>query len=361
MRKSLLASIVIIFPSFLFSQITLTEADFADSDDTIRMSTAIDPAIDFASTGPNYIWDFSSLFPESQFLDEYYNMSNASTFVNFLFGAFAPSNYQASYFLPSTDIPLDQIGQFLPVNITDVFQFTRKTADSITSIGFSLDIDGNEVPFKSDTIETRYKFPINYGNIDSTRGYSNMDMNPFVDAAWIQYRQKTVEVDGWGTVTTPYGTFDALRLKHFVEEIDSLKIPFGGSSYWVQLPIPDSYIYEWWTNGQKEAVLRIETNVIAGTEVVSNIEYRDVYLGLDASVKEMSNLDLQIYPNPVVDEIHVNGLLREFTYKILDQSGKVIIESSAEQVIDASMLTKGNYILWITTEQGSYLSGFIKQ
>jgi len=361
MRAFLIQFLFLIFPLFLFSQITLTEADFADANDTVRMSTTTDPSIDYSSTGANYVWDFSSLVAESQFLDDYYSMSNASTFVSFIFGGFAPAEYQASYFLPSSDIPLDQIGQILPVNITDVFQFTRKTADSITSVGFAVSIDGNEVPFKSDTIETRYKFPMNYGNIDSTRGYSNMNMNPIIDAAWIQYRQKTVEVDGWGSITTPYGTFDALRLKHFVTELDSLKIPIGGSSFWIPLPIPDSYIYEWWTSGEKDAVMRIETNVIGGNEIVTNIEYRDIYLGLDASIKELSNLNLNIYPNPTTDKIHIAGISEPFEYKIMSNSGQLVAAGHGNQAIDVSELNDGNYNLWIISEKGSYLSSFIKQ
>lgn len=358
--RSLLTALILL-PQILIAQITVTATDFANAGDTVRMSKTTDPSIDFTSTGANFSWDFSSLTAESQSLTEFIDMSNASTFVNFVFGGFAPPKYQASYYLPSTDIPLAQMSSFLPVTIDNVYQFSRKTADSITSVGFALSIDGNEVPFKSDTIETRYAFPLNYGNTHSSKGYTNLDMNPIYDAIWRQHRQRDSEVDGWGNIITPYGSFDALRIKHTITEIDSLRISFGGSPFWVNLPIPDSYIYEWWTNGEKEAVMRIETRLVGGNEVVSNIEYRDNYLGLDAAVNEISELDVEVYPNPVSDQLNVKGINDSFTCTVIDLNGQVVSTFVDQLVLDLTDLNTGEYILWINSAAGNKLHRFTKQ
>lgn len=356
-----LLTALILLPQILFAQITVTSADFADGGDTVRMSNAMDPSIDFTTTGANSNWDFSSLTANSQTLMEFYDMSNASTFVNFIFGGFAPPKYQASYYLPSTDIPLSQMSSFLPVTIDNVFQFSRKTADSITSIGFALSIEGNEVPFKSDTIETRYAFPLNYGNTHTSKGYTNLDMNPIFDAIWRQYRQRDSEVDGWGTVITPYGSFNAIRIKHTITEIDSLRINFGGSPFWVNLPIPDSYIYEWLTNGEKEAVMRIETRVVAGNEVVSNIEYRDNYLGLDASIEETSELSVNVYPNPVSDILILDGINGSFNASVIDLNGQIVKSTESQKTLDVQDLVAGEYILWISSKDGNKIHRFTKQ
>ena len=357
----LLITALLLLPQILFSQITVTAADFANAGDTVRMSKTTDPAIDFATTGPNSNWDFSTLTAQSQSLIEFYDMSNVSTFVNFIFGGFAPPKYQGSYYLPSTDIPLAQMSSFLPVSIDNVYQFTRKTADSITSIGFALSIDSNEVPFKSDTIETRYAFPLNYGNTHSSMGYTNLDMNPIFDAIWRQHRQRYTEVDGWGSVITPYGTFDAIRIKHSITEIDSLRINFGGSPFWINLPIPDSYIYEWWTNGEDEAVMRIETSLIAGNEVVNNIEYRDNYLGLDASLEETSQLNVSVYPNPVTENLTIGSINGSFTSTIIDLNGQVVSTCVDQSILDLSELETGEYILWINSTEGNKIHRFTKK
>ena len=168
----------IFLPSLLFGQITVTVADMSDGGDTAWVSTALDPSIDYSSTGANYSWDFSGLTPNSQELKQYHTISEASFLAQSVFGFFAQSAYQATNFVSSTAIPLDQISNFLPITISDIFAFSKNTTSAVTSVGFSMTIEGIEVPFKSDTIETRYALPLNYGDSYSSYGYSNIDMNP---------------------------------------------------------------------------------------------------------------------------------------------------------------------------------------
>ena len=212
----------LVFPTIGFTQITVTEADFGNAGDTARMSSTTDFTIDFASTGTNFNWDFSSLVAESQTLVQYNGMSGVSILVNLLFGNFAPAAYQADYFVAFDDLPIDQFGQLLPVNISNLYQFSRITSDSVSSIGISLDVDGNQIPFRSDLIEKRYALPLNFGDNYTGIGYTEMDLNPFADIIWRQRRMRTSTVDGWGTIALPMGTFDVLRVKHTIEESDSL-------------------------------------------------------------------------------------------------------------------------------------------
>jgi len=349
-------------PVLGFGQINLTQQDFANASDTVRMSSTTDAGIDFSSTGANWNWDFSTLVPESQTLLEYTDISNASTLVSFVFGTFAGVDHQASYYMPSDDIPLDQAGGFLPVNISDIFQFTKSSSNAITSVGFAISVEGTEIPFKSDTIETRYEFPLMYQNVYSSRGYTNMDLNPIQDMIWRQYRTRDSEVDGWGSVTTPYGTFDALRIRHAITEIDSIKLDLFGNPMWIPLPIPDSYIYEWWANGEKEPVLRIETSLFGGNETVSAIEYRDNYNVALAGIDEVS-ADVEVYPNPVVDELRVNGLEPNTTYTIVSAAGAIISQGNLESsgVIPVNELSAGSYSLILLSNGKLAQTSFIKQ
>ena len=360
MKTSLLFTLFI--PTLLFGQITLTQSDFANANDTVRMSSTTDLTVDFTSTGPNYTWDFSNLVAADQNLIEFNSMTNASIYVYAVFGTFAPQEYRASYFVPSDAIPLDLISGFLPVNITDVFQYSRSSADSITSIGFAVSIEGNEVPFKSDTIETRYKFPMNFNDTYSSRGYSNMDMNPFYNGIWRQHRTRNSEVDGWGSITTPYGTFDALRIKHSITESDSIYMDILGTGTWINLPIPDSYIYEWWTNNQKEAILRISTSAILGNEVVTAIEYRDIYLGLNAGLKE-ELISLEVYPNPAVEELILKGLEKPGNYVVVDAGGKIALSGAITpgDRINVSTLETGVYKLFLHSDGTLGQTTFIKE
>ncbi len=360
MKKLLLLSLL--NTTLLQSQISLTKNDFANGGDTVRMSHSTDFSLDFTTTGPNQVWNFSTLQPSSQTVDNYRPTSQMSTLSSFLFGTFAPTPYKASYFIESANIPIAQITSILPVSITDIFEFSRVTVDSITSIGYSMVVNSTEVPFKSDTIEKRYDFPIDFGNTTSSRGYTNIDMNPVYDAIWRQYRTHTSVVDGWGSITTPYGTFDALRIKHEIHEIDSIYI--GQFSIWLPLPLPVSYQYEWWTNGKKEPILRITTSSAASTENITAVEYRDIYRGLDAGLMELTN-DFNVYPNPTTNNLKLNCNQTVERITISDVNGKTIrefnVSPAKEHELNTSNLESGFYFINIFTENDKYTKSFIKK
>lgn len=352
--------ICLIFLSFgIQAQITVGVNDFSDGGDTVRISTTMDPSIDFLSTGPNSTWDFSGLTANAQKLLDYDDLSNAGTLVQFMFGTFAPNNYKATNSLPNSDLPLDQMSAFLPVSIEDVRLFSKNATDSITSVGLSMVIQGTEVPVKSDTIETRYKFPMNYMDEYSSRGYTLLDMNPIYNGIWVQYRQRYSIVDGWGSITTPYGTFDALRVKHQIDETDSLFLDFIGQ--WFELPVPRSYIYEWITNNELEPILRIKTSEFGGNETVTGIEYKDIYLGLDAGIIE-NELGLTVGPNPTSGLIKIKGITAECNYQLINSVGSIIGEEELKNgQIDISQHAQGVYLLKIFNDSGASLIRIIKK
>ncbi len=332
MKKTLLFYLLVTSTK-LFSQITLTSVDFAGTSDTVRMSQAQDPAIDFSATGANFTWDFSQLTPISQELRNFQPVSAAGTFAQFLFGTFAPVKYQASYFTPSLDLPLDQLTSFLPINIQDIFLYTKKINDSITSVGYSMNATFNgtsaNIPFQSDTIETRYDFPLAFGNTHFSRGASSVDFNPIYNAKWNQHRTRFTEVDGFGTITTPFGTFDVLRVRHDIDEIDSLylEFPFIGAT-WVPLDVPPSHEYEWWANGQKEPILRIRTSEILNNETVTLIEYRDLYRPEFASVDETTFTNVEVFPNPFHNVLQVSSQQTINEIVLYDIQGKEVLNLS---------------------------------
>ncbi len=344
------------------AQITLNQTDFATGGDTIRMSTSTDLTLDFSSTGTNFVWDYTSLVPSSQKLNTYRPSSQFSLLAGFLFGSFAPTKYKASYSIETTEIPIAQIAGILQVPITDMLAFTKNSPDSLTSVGFSMNVDGNEVPFKSDTIEKRYDFPINFNDTTYSRGYTNIDMNPVIDAIYRQYRQHSSKVDGWGSITTPYGTFNALRIKHNISELDSIYI--GTFQLWLPVPAPSKVIYEWWTTGEKEPILRITTSNLFGTETISSVDYRDIYRGLDAGINELTK-DFQVYPNPVTNKLTLKNEKQIEKLNILDISGKVIKEisnfTSNSIEINTSELNQGIYYLSIYTGEEVILRKFVKE
>lgn len=352
---------ILAFPFFGNTQITLTETDFSDGGDNTWISTVTDNGIDFSTTGQSMTWDFSGMVSTGQSQKQYFTLSNSSQFVQLLFGIFASSQYQATNFVNSDALPLNQIPSgILPVTISDVRQFSKNSTNSITSIGLTISIDGNEVPFKSDTIETRYEFPMNYGDAYSSRGYTEIDMNPVTNAIWRQYRQRSSTVDGWGSITTPYGTFDALRIDHFIQETDSILIEIFGNPTWIPLAIPDSHQYEWITNGEKEPILRITTSILGGNETVTKIEYKDNEI---VGLKELEN-QFNAFPNPTNSTLTIDGIQQKTTYSIFTMDGKEVVSgelSAMNNQIDVHSFTEGSYQIVLSQEGRSIILPFLKK
>ena len=362
--KQILIVFAVFFSLQLIGQITLSNTDFATTNDTVRMSSALEPTIDFATTGPAQTWDFSNLTPTGQTLKNFQPVANAGAFVNFIFGTFAPVKYQASYFIESNALPLQQISSFLPIGIQDVFQFNKRTADSLTAVGIALTVSFNgsatTIPIQSDTIETPYDFPLAFGNTHFSRGATSVDFNPIYNAKWNQHRSRFTEVDGYGSITTPFGTFEALRIRHDIDEIDSLytEFPFIGAT-WIPLDIPSSHQYEWWTNGEKEPILRINTTEILGNETVTAIEYRDIYRPEFASIiaNDLSS-EVKVYPNPSDDKIEITLPYEMETITILNAAGQIVYEngpSGSVLTVNVASFESGNYWIFGRTAQGTFL------
>lgn len=334
--------------SLVHCQINLTVDDFIASGDTARVSNAMDNTIDFQTTGPNSVWDFSYLTANSQKLIQPQDVSTGGFLVDLQFGAGA-GKWQADYFR-SLELPLDQAGQFLPINIQDSYRFIQSREDSLSYVGIGLKIEDNIIGFRSDTIEKAYDFPVEYGDAYSSTGHTVADFNPFFDGIFIQNRQRESVVDGHGTLMTPFGMFNVLRMHHQIDELDSLFINLQGFEQWIPLDLPRTHIYEWWAKDQMLPVMQITTQEINGDETVSSIEYRDVYLGLDASLSEYE-LDFNVFPNPASEVMNINAKSTLNKVLIFDNKGKLVYDESEvnnlNTVVNTSSFKSGLYLVQV--------------
>lgn len=338
------------------AQITLTSTNFCGANESYVFSVAINPMIDYSTTGANYNWDFSTLSSSTQKTFVTKPMSGLSFFSSIAFGSFAPSAYKATYFHATTDIPLAQITSVLPISITDMNAFVKNQSSSITQVGYEFKVDNQGLGFRSDTIETRYALPLDYGDSYQSRGYTSLDMNPIFDAKWKQYRQRSSTVDGWGSITTSFGQFDVLRIHHTINEFDSIYY----SGFWLPLPIPETHEYEWRSTSDKEAILRIRTNVVLGNEVVTSIEYRDNLLGL---MDSNPSFDVSIFPVPTTTELNVHSAELIDGYAMVDQNGRVLEHKQVQSpqfTINIEQLATGSYSLVLMGQSGQVIKQFVK-
>ena len=305
----------------LNGQILISESDFALPGDTVRISVADQTTNDPILTGSGMTWDYSSLVANSQFIREFTSIGFSP--VQFTFGVFAPQNYQASYFIPENTLPVDQLNGFLPVSLSDPRSYQKSTIDSITKVGFSIKVSGIDVAFKSDTIETKYKFPMAFQQTFNTRGYTFIDLNPAADFKIKQHRSITSTVDGYGQLVLPFGTYEVVRLKREISEIDSIYQTLFGTGTWFGTPPTQTIEYEWVGQNKKDVLLKIIVANANGSSQIRTIEYQDIYLGLDAGLID-NELNASVFPNPTNDEVQITCNSKVNKITLFDFKGNLV-------------------------------------
>ncbi|MEJ5049861.1 BspA family leucine-rich repeat surface protein [Chryseobacterium culicis] len=69
-----------------------------------------------------------------------------------------------------------------------------------------------------------------------------------------------------------------------------------------------------------------------------------------------------LYPNPAVDDIHIEGLSDIKKYRIFDAAGRLVLEGNPNKdMINVGSLPKGNYILQLVLKDTTLSSKFIKK
>ena len=337
--------------------ITITSNDLPNEHDSIQVSV-VAPG-DFvnvpspAVTGASQTWDYTSLSPNYQQFENFDSPQDFTTPYNFLFNPFNTSygrnNYEFSAIpLPNTDI-------------SAAYDFFKESTSQLKQIGAGFIINDIPLPFLYDQDDIVYELPMSFGST-STCNYKYGIEIPGI-GYYGQSGTRTNVVDGWGTLTTPFGTFQTIRLKSTVNAVDTVynNSLQGGAN----IPRPLKHEYKWLANGTKIPVLKIETTVIGGTEAISQVRYIDstrtevAQLGISENTFQLKST---VYPNPCVNELTIAYQLPvacSVKVVLTDVIGKNMAAVYEEQttgshqhIINTSDLTPGVYFL--TIQAGGY-------
>ncbi|RSK47744.1 hypothetical protein [Hymenobacter rigui] len=278
---------------------SITRADMPVATDTLRQSTAalVLPASapPLSRRGANQTWNYGALVATAQNVARFTAIPNQPLYT-FTFNSALSGSNRATVAAPQA-VPLPP-GYTLP--ITDPYQFFNASAADFRSVGYGGTLAGTAVPVtyasaaEQDVI---YRFPLSYASApDSSRSFFSVTIP---GTGYLSQRRKRVnKVDAWGTLTTPYGTFQTVRVVTRIEDHDSLSA--GGISQGFTLPITREY--KWLAVGQHVPLLTITTTQAGAQEVVSGVEYRDVYRRISgplAATAQLPQSAVAAYPNPV--------------------------------------------------------------
>lgn len=255
---------------------SIDRSDLPIVGDTLRLSQAAPvlpaSAPPLTRRGPNQTWNYAALTPVAQRVESYKNLNTTAPTLQFVFGPLGGAN-RATLVSPQQ---LPALGGALP--ITDPVEFYNLSNADFRSVGFGATFGGFGVPVtypsqaQQDVI---YRFPLSFSSApDSSSSF--FETPPVVaGTGYLSQRRKRVNrPDAWGTLTTPFGTFQTVRVVTRLEDHDSLAVA-GMPGQGLTLPVRRQY--KWLAKTIHVPVLTITTVVTGGQEVVASVEYRDVY------------------------------------------------------------------------------------
>jgi hypothetical protein len=338
----LLIAVSLLFATASSAQITVGTADLPIANDTFRLSVTNPPSgADFTLTGANYTWDFSQLTPQSQRVDTFLPLS-------------ATGNFQFLFFLSSNlatrggnfNVGTGGIG----ANGTDVYNFYKNSSTSYAQTGLGATFNGLPIPATFSPKDLIYSFPLNYGDQDTSHSVYTLDLSA-LGLYFRGNRTRYNQVDGWGTLITPYGSRSVLRVKSTVIEIDSIHVDTFGISFGTNLQPVTTIEYKWLANG--EGVPFLQANA-AQNGTINQILYRDYRRSL-ISVPELdASSGFEVYPNPVRDALTIANrgpITRLLQVSMIDFQGRTVLQQPLEiqpgqaSRLELSALASGHYVL----------------
>jgi len=198
-------------------------------------------------------------------------------------------------------------------------------------------VHGNHFPGYTDTIlSTDYV----YGNTETEISAVTIPLNPVVDLQLISY--KIIEVDGWGTLQTPFNNWDSiLRVKYIELNFDTLFVNNLVDTAWVDT----LYYYKYFAKGLRHPV------VIAHTDFFGNVSYLEYTYDNFPPVIYGCTDSLAINFNPMAGQDDSSCAY----------CGAIPYTLSADTSICAGdtitlMVSGGTKLLWSTGDTGSSVS-----
>ncbi|MFH0893196.1 MAG: T9SS type A sorting domain-containing protein [Bacteroidota bacterium] len=332
----LLPALLIAFVSK--SQIVVDRNDMPNFD-TIQLSTDNVQNFDDLLTGTSYTWDFSFLSFTTQRADTFVSVTSTPLVYNLAFNNMMDLPHKATIACQQADFSAPG-GQ---VTFTNVFNYYQESDTTYKQVGFAANVNGAPVPIKYNDPELLFNFPLTMNDVDSS--YTEYGVAIPTLGYYGQKRKRINTVDGWGTLITPYGTFDVWRVKSTLAlrdtiYYDAMSIGFGFNRSETEVK---------WI-GDNFGLPLLQINV---TQSGARAVFIDSVRTNNAIAEYLILPKFNISPNPFNDQLKLKLSVYTQTntcVKITDLSGRIVFEeniSGMETTIRPN-LARGAYMIHIT-------------
>jgi len=361
MKKSLLLFFVVFFLiSGIKAQITLCAGDFPHAGLSVDYmvaddsTNALNSLITIGNPGANGV----------------YNVSGISTHINdtMVISYLQPSATPFPSFQGTADLAMFWKA-FTIFGDTSVWQWSyfnsNATGLTLTGVGVIMDTSYFShlvhgplqyfTPQLSNPLQIMSSnFALGYTYHDSTK--SHILLTSFPQLVIASKVIVDLEIDGWGTLTTPMGTYNVLRAKQTRTQAEAFIQPADTNTNYDYSDYTYTYQYIYYAKGIGTPIA--EVNMDASFTNVYKVKYANV-LPMTVNNKAL-NPEISVYPNPAADFITVQCPAAVQT-EIINSYGQLIrvIDKSCQKV-DVSGLAPGMYLIRAKTDGGIVTQKFTK-
>ena len=336
MKRFLFLSLIVAFAYNVNAQITISSMNLVVGDSIFQATDTTFKTELIAAGGADLSWDFSGLLEH-----------NRDTIA------------------PIDPTETDHADGFTNSNLAfgtpEMAGYMQNNTNEYVNLGFGgyvEQIDADVLMVYSDP-DSIIDFPMNYGDSRDVDAYGTTNLTvQGNDVRLSQSIFRTQEIDAWGKVTTPKGTFDVIRVNEYLIQIDSVfVIIYGTESYQEDYSSFDtSYNYTFYTteashNFNKYPLLEVQYDNDADTIIQSKwLTYEENA----ENVTELFNSEaISVYPNPSSDIVNIVTNEKISSVNIYNTEGKIVKTSSKNQ-IQVSDLPASIYFIEVKTKHNLY-------
>ena len=260
------------------AQITYEASDFAAANEEFTMTRASGfLGMNFAQTGVNHNWNYANLEVGSQQVFSWQNPNNAGykliwCLQNFYF---FNCNSQFNNNFTHSRAVMDDL-EFMDYALTNVVEHSRANDNSFAHRmrGLTATVQGISIPaaIEYDDPDEVYNFPMNYGDAHVNTGHFELDLTDFnLPFSYELTTERTNTVEGYGSLTTPYGTFpNVIKLKSVLNKTEAFT--FQG----IEIPVNTTTVsYQWFDKAYGVPVLQVEGFTLFNIFVPVSVTYLD--------------------------------------------------------------------------------------
>ncbi len=260
---------------WLGAQVVITSGDLPEPGDSVQVVQYNPGFLNLSlqtETGAGYFWDYSDLV-DSAYRMVYYLDVPTSFVWAYKNPILYPEN-MASYCMRDSQSrfwqTLDSMG--LPIVIGNTWTFYRVDPNRFVITGIGVEMNGFPLAFRYTPIDTVFLLPTAFGSTVSSQAEFGEQI-PGIGYYGGRI-QRTTWIDGWGTLVTPFDTFDVVRIRTRTVRSDTLHLDSLGIGF--RFPPRTEEVYWWYSPAYSTPVLELQGIPVGNSSVqVRQVMYVD--------------------------------------------------------------------------------------